>query len=98
MFQTGRRAAHPFVIALVASTPEERGPEGRVAFIAGKRIGGAVARNRAKRVLRAVAQRLGAPWRGYDVILLAREATGSAPSAELERATADVLRRQGVLR
>jgi ribonuclease P protein component len=97
MFQTGSRAAHPLVIALVARTPEQRGPEGRVAFIAGKRIGGAVTRNRAKRVLRATAQRLGAPWAGYDVALVARQDTGTASSAELERAVSGVLHRLGVL-
>lgn len=97
MFQSARRAAHPLVMTLVTETPEGRGPEGRVAFIAGKRIGGAVVRNRARRVLRAAARRAGAPWPGYDVALLARPDTGAASPDDLDHAIKNVLSRQGVL-
>jgi ribonuclease P protein component len=97
MFRSARRAAHPLVVALVEATSEQGGPAGRVAFIAGRRVGGAVARNRAKRVLRAAAARAGAPWSGYDVILLARPGTGSASAHDLDRALKSVLGRQGVL-
>ena len=62
VFRTATRVAHPLLIALIAQTPEGRGPQGRVAFIAGKRLGGAVLRNRSRRVLREAARRAGAPW------------------------------------
>ena len=97
IFLRGRRAAHPLVVALYHPTDVTVGREGRVAFVAGKKIGGAVSRNRAKRVLRAGARRVGAPWPGYDVVLIAREATGEARPVDLDEAITSVLRRGGVI-
>lgn len=96
MFATAHRATNELVIVLVNKTPEERGPQGRVAFIAGRKLGNAPARNRAKRVLRATAARLGAPWDGYDAVLVARPRTGSASSADLEAALARALAKAGM--
>lgn len=88
--------SHPLVTALVRETPEGRGPQGRVAFIAGKRMGGAVLRNRAKRVLRAAVDRAGGPWPGHDVVLIARERTATAPAAELDRGLSSIVTRGGL--
>ena len=85
IFRESRRAAHPLGVVLIAKTPDGRGPGGRVAFIAGKRIGNAVARNRAKRVLRATVARAGGPLPGHDVALIANARTGSATPEELDR-------------
>ena len=58
--------------------------EGRVAFIAGKKNGNAVWRNRAKRRMRALCRDLGGPWDGYDVIFLAKSSiTGASYSKVL---------------
>lgn len=46
--------------------------QGRVAFIAGKKLGGAVWRNAAKRRMRAICHDAGGPWDGYEVIFLAK--------------------------
>lgn len=96
VFQEARRVAHPLVIALISKTPEGRGPQGRVAFIAGKRLGGAVSRNRGKRVLRETVRRSGRSWPGYDVLLVARSTTMTAPAVDLDRALANVLDRGGL--
>lgn len=98
VFRTARRVSHPLLIALVARTPEGRGPQGRVAFIAGKKLGSAVVRNRSKRVLREAMRQAGGPWPGHDVLLIARPGTGIAPADELRRALDSVLRRAGILR
>ncbi len=97
IFLRGRRVAHPLVVALYRPTAAADGDGARVAFVAGKKVGGAVSRNRAKRVLRAAARRLGAPWPGYDVVLIARPLTGRAPSADLDAAVSSVLERGGVI-
>ena len=51
---------------------------GRVAFIAGKKLGNAVWRNRAKRRMRALCKDLNGPFPGYDVIFLARSSVSEA--------------------
>jgi ribonuclease P protein component len=73
--------------------PEEIG----VGFTASRRIGGAVARNRARRRLRAAARALlpGAAQPGYDYVLVARPAILTCPfnvvSSDLATAFARVL-------
>ena len=96
VFRTSTRVAHPLLIALIVETPEGRGRQGRVAFIAGKKLGGAVTRNRSRRVLREAARRAGGPWSGQDVALVARPGTGTADTAALDRAFDTVLRRAGL--
>jgi ribonuclease P protein component len=96
IFRTANRVAHPLLIALISQTPEGRGPQGRVAFIAGKKLGNAVMRNRSRRVLREAARRAAAPWAGHDVALIARPGTATSSHAELDRALASVLERAGL--
>lgn len=98
MFDGGSRASHPLLIVLATKRSAERGPGGRVAFIAGKKLGNAVHRNRCKRVLRETARRADAPWAGYDVALIARPTTASASSRDIDAALDTALRRLGVIR
>jgi ribonuclease P protein component len=52
---------------------------GSVAFVAGRRVGGAVVRNRARRILRAAWREVASDVRDkYDVVLVAREAIRGA--------------------
>jgi len=97
VFREARRSAHPLIIVLARPTPEGRGLSGRVAFIAGKKLGNAVIRNRSKRVLRESARRSEAPWRGYDVLLIARPATREAASEALDAALRTQLSKLGVM-
>jgi ribonuclease P protein component len=97
IFRGAARAAHPLLIVLAARTPEGRGPSGRVAFIAGKKIGGAVFRNRSRRVLREAVRRVGGPWASWDVLVIARPGTAGAPISALDEALKDALTRVGVL-
>lgn len=97
IFKQGVRAAGGSVTLIAMRTPIARGHEGRVLFVAGKRIGGAVLRNRCKRVLRASVQRCGGPWPEWDVVLMARTRTASTPPGELDQAIEMGLRRLGVV-
>lgn len=85
VFRGGRRSAQPSMIVLASRTPDGRGLQGRVAFVAGKKIGNAVRRNRSKRVLREAVRRTGGPWRGYDVVVIARATTHCAAPGSLDR-------------
>ena len=95
VFRLGRRAAGPLVTALVANTPVGRDPRGRVAFVAGKRLGNAVKRNRAKRLLRSASREAGGPWRGFDVVLMARSPLLDATSGEVAGAIGVLMERIG---
>jgi len=96
VFRQAKRAAHPLIIVLATQTPEGRGRTGRVAFIAGKKLGNAVVRNRSKRVLREAARRSRGPWSGYDVLLIARPATRQANCGDLDLALQSQLTRLGI--
>ena len=67
---------------------------GEFALVAGKKIGGAVQRNRARRVLRAAIREV-APRgvEGRDVVLVAREAIRDARTQELITEMTELLRR-----
>jgi len=71
--------------------------EGRIGFAVGKRLGGAVVRNRVKRRLRDIARQLQlAP--GVDVVLIARAPAVTATYDELRQAVVRVLDRAQALR
>jgi ribonuclease P protein component len=69
---------------------------GDVAFVAGRKIGGAVERNRAKRILRA-ALREAAPDGvvNRDVVLVAREGIRGAGSRDLIEEMGELLEQAG---
>jgi ribonuclease P protein component len=88
--------AGPDTVSQMPATPV---PPTRIGFTAGRRVGTAVARNRAKRLLRE-AVRAEAPGLapGWDLLLIARQPLAEASLAEARRALAALLRRAGVLR
>ena len=55
----------------------------RVAVVAGKRVGGAVQRNRARRVLKVAWRQVAEAARGRDAVLVARAAIVGAKSQDL---------------
>lgn len=90
----GKSWRHPLVILLV--TTHDR-PISRFAFAAGRSVGGAVVRNRAKRLLReSVRQHLMEIAGGSDCLLIARSAMVGAPFAEVETAVLGLLQRAGL--
>lgn len=96
LFRTGKRASSHHIVALIEKIPEERDQTGRVTFVAGKKLGNAPIRNRSKRVLRETARFLGAPWPGYDVILIARNTTAQIGPQDLRDTCRMVLLRAGL--
>ncbi len=70
----------------------------RVAVIAGKSIGGAVQRNRAKRILRAAIRPLtGLIKPDSDIILVAKPAIRPMKSTEIQQAILGLLKRSNLL-
>lgn len=70
----------------------------RAAWITGKRVGSAVARNRARRLLREAWNAV-APGvrRGYDLVMVARGPFGSVGAPELTAEIEELLRRAGLI-
>lgn len=94
LFSHGKRINTPFITFIVLKN-EKHGLQGRVAFIAGKKLGNAVWRNRAKRRMRALFQDLGKTWTGYDVIFLAKYRITSSSYHEVLVSCNDVLTKEG---
>ncbi len=83
IFSEGKRYSNPYatIIAVKAQNAlstsencEQHGPCGRVAFIAGKKLGNAVWRNSAKRRLREIYRSLQELSAGCDILFIARSA------------------------
>ena len=71
---------------------------GEVAFVAGRRVGGAVERNRARRIMRAAWRELAPQARkGYDVAWVARGTIRGANMQDLVPEMEQVLRRAQVV-
>lgn len=94
VFSRGRRRSDALLRIRVLSTSE--GEPGRVAFVAAKRLGNAVFRNRCKRVLREAARMCGLPADGYDVILLATHKTHGSSPADVATALQRLLAKSGI--
>lgn len=70
----------------------------RFGFLAGRAVGPAVARNRAKRLLREAARAVVAQIApGWDLLLIARRPLAAARLAETQAALGQLLRRAHVL-
>lgn len=93
----GRKQVTPGFILQIAPLPEGsaslRTP--RVGFTASKKIGNAVARNRARRRLRALAREVLAPLAtpGFDFVLIGRQGTLERDYAAMARDLKGALRR-----
>lgn len=87
----GKSFAHPLLV-LISLASEEEGL--RVGVTAGRAVGGAVQRNRAKRLLREVIRpEIPSLLSGRDLVLIARQALLQAEFSEIQKAVKGLLRR-----
>ena len=100
--RSGKSYAHPLVVMIVQihdkrSSPVDQ-PRLKVGVAAGRTVGTAVYRNRAKRLLREAMRTL-IPniASGLDLILIARPGLASATLEETRRALLTLLRRAQIL-
>ncbi|WP_028263601.1 ribonuclease P protein component [Atopobium fossor] len=82
VFANGNRASHPLV--RITFVKEDQSAPTKIAFVAAKRLGNAVFRNRCKRVLREAARRSVIPQDGLSVIFFATHKTATAAPSELD--------------
>ena len=89
--RTGKSYAHPFVVLVVQANEVSKV---RVGVTAGRSVGGAVQRNRAKRLLReAIRPMLPEIPPGWDLILIARSALLTTQLLDIRRTISDLLYR-----
>jgi len=92
--QNGRSYAHPLVVLVAQANDKSRL---RVGVAAGRAVGNAVYRNRAKRLLREAMRTLVPELpAGWDLILIARPGLASATLTDTCAALDSLLRRAGL--
>lgn len=95
--KTGRSWAHP--LAVIYVTPNSLA-HNRYGFSVSKRLGGAVVRNRVKRLLReairTAPREVGPLVSGYDVVIIARVPVVGRPYDEVREVMRGLLRRAGL--
>jgi len=95
--QTGRSWPHRLLVLIVQPRLNASLDPPRVAVVAGKRLGGAVVRNRVKRQLRAAIQQVaGHIPVGVDVIVMARAPLLDTDFDHIVTALTEVLQRAGI--
>lgn len=85
----GKSVANRLLVLRLSANGLERS---RFCFVASKRVGNAVVRNRVKRRLREVVRKSDCRP-GWDAIIMARQGAGAADYAQLERAARNLMRR-----
>lgn len=94
VYHRGKSYVHPHVVLYVAKN--NLGVT-RIGLTATKKVGKAVQRNRARRVMRAaLQQQLPQGAGGYDIILVARGATPRLKSTQLSRTLGKLLKKAGL--
>ena len=94
--QEGRSWSHPMLVLVAA--PNSVGLT-RIGVVAGRRLGTAVARNRAKRLLREAARHLYPRLTpGWDLVLIARHPILTVKEPQVEAALEQLAREAGLLR
>jgi ribonuclease P protein component len=92
----GRSFAHPLVVLI--GQPNEL-PHPRIGIVAGRAIGNAVNRNRAKRRLRAILARVIPDIvPGMDILVIARRPVRETTFARLDAAVMQLLNRANLLK
>ena len=94
IYARGKSYVHPHLVLYVA---KNRLGHPRIGLTATKKVGGAVQRNRARRVMRAaLAEHLSPNCGGYDIILVARARTPHLKSTQVARTLARLMKKAGL--
>jgi len=94
VFDTGRKA-HGRYLTIIAAA--DGAPHTRLGIVASRKLGGAVVRNRAKRLIREVFRTIEAPAIPLDLVVIPKTALFEASWSSLEQDFQGVLRRCGAL-
>ena len=94
VYSRGKSYVHPQLVLYVA---KNRVGHTRIGLTATKKVGGAVQRNRARRVMRAaLCEHLSQNVGGYDIILVARTRTPYLKSTQVSRTLSRLMQKAGL--
>lgn len=94
IYSRGKSYVHPHMVLYVA---KNRLGVTRIGLTATKKVGGAVQRNRARRVMRAaLCEHLSQNVGGYDIILVARTRTPYLKSTQVSRTLSRLMQKAGL--
>ena len=93
LFAQGKRSHTPYLTLIVLRNEKQHDPSGRVAFIAGKKLGCAVERNRIKRRLREAVTPLLPRMKPGLYVFIARQPAAQAEFSKLCRSMQYLLRK-----
>jgi ribonuclease P protein component len=95
VWRYGKSYAHPLMVLKVIKNQEENS---RIAVAAGRSIGKAVQRNRAKRLIReAIRPMLSQIQTGWDIVIISRKPMSEASFNHVQSVLLDLLKKSGLL-
>jgi ribonuclease P protein component len=96
VWDKGKSWSHPLMVLRACANESS---ECRLGFVAGKKVGNAVRRNRIKRLMReSVHHRMTELQPGWDIILISRTNADNATFQEVDTAIEQLLRRANLIR
>ena len=95
LYSKGKSAGSKYVVVIFRSNGLDHN---RKAFVASKKVGGSVQRNRARRLMREACRQLELPIpQGTDILFIARQGIAESKCADVKKSIEAAIRRSGLI-